>query len=210
MAYLESVGEGSGDTYYFHGSGQVKLASGADSLAARKDADLLQRTIHEKYTETATLAYHSKLDRFVQDFRNILYQRLLQFPDDDQRKHVFATMKTAIDGTMVDDGETGRTSLHYMAMNVVTDLLEPLVAAEFQMNQPDSDGPTPLHLAVIGNHLQAVETLVERCHADVHLADHCNAQPWHEAIEIDVHEGQSNARAFASKVGTLRLISKHV
>ena len=113
----------------------------------------------------------NKLARMVHWYRDAMIAQVKLFPNDDQQQAVFRLMLEAADGSIDSDRETMRTLLHYMAMNGVTDLLENLVNAGFDVNERDSDYRTPLHLAVVGNHADTVRVLVEKCKADVHIRD---------------------------------------
>ena len=84
-------------------------------------------------------------------------------------------MLAAADGAIREDIGTGRSLLHFMVMNGVSDILEAMVEAGFNVNVKDADSITPLHLAVIGNHADDVQTHIERCHTEVHARDLNNA-----------------------------------
>jgi hypothetical protein len=152
----------------------------------------------------------NKLAHVMHQYRDAMVKQIKIFPDADQQQAVFWHMVQAADGLVTSDPGTRRTLLHYMAMNGVADLLLVLVDGGFeviQVNDGDSDYRTPLHLAVIANHADAVQVLVEQCSANVHARDLNRLLPWHSALAIDSDNIVENRERIASKVSILRLLA---
>lgn len=156
-----------------------------------------------------TLHMENKLAGFVHQYRNAMLAEVNLFPHPDQQRAVFRLMMSAADGLIHSDPETRRTLLPYMAMNGVTDILKSLVDAGFGVDDGDSDYRTPLHLAVVSNHADAVRILVETCGADVHVQDLKKLLPWHCALNIDCDYLGENFERIASKEQILRLLAVH-
>lgn len=129
--------------------------------------------------------------------------------DSVQKQMLFRVMLKAADSSMVANNDEKRTLLHYMAMNGVTDTIQAVVEAGFDVEARDSDYRTPLHLAVIGNHAETVDVLVERCGANVHAQDLNKLLPWHCAVAIDLDNGIDNSDRISSKMQILRLLAAH-
>lgn len=87
----------------------------------------------------------NKLARFVHQYRHAMIAQAELFPEACQQKVIFHLMLAAADGLIRVDGGAMRTLLHYMAMNGVSDMLQHLVDAGFNVNDCDSDYRTPLH-----------------------------------------------------------------
>lgn len=156
---------------------------------------------------TTDSGMETKLARVMHQYRDAMVKQIKLFPEADQQRAVFWHMVQAANGLMTRDEGTKRTLLHYMAMNGVSDLLSVLVEAGFGVNEGDSDYRTPLHLAVIANHSDAVQVLIDQCGADVHARDLNRLLPWHCALAIDFDNIVENRERIASKAFILRLLA---
>ena len=157
----------------------------------------------------STSVMENELVHFMQVYRDAMINQLQLFPNANQQQMVFQLMVKASNGVITKDSETGRTLLHYMAMNGVEDVINALVNAGFNVNDKDSDYRTPLHLAVIGCHAEAVQVLIVKCNSNVHTRDLNKLLPWHCAIAIDIDNVMDNDQRVASKKQILRLLAIH-
>ena len=119
----------------------------------------------------------------------------------------FATLMETNFGPIATDMDTGRTLLHYMAMNGVADVLKPLVDAGYNVNDTESDRRTALHLAVVGNHAHAVKALVVQCGANVNLGDYNDLLPFHYALSIDMDNVVETRERAIFKASILRILA---
>lgn len=138
----------------------------------------------------------------MQIYQTKLLDIVGQFPNAYQQRSVFELM-LKVSGEVKRDSETRRSLLHYLAMNRAAVLLEPLVEAGFNVDEQDSDDMTPLHLAVIGCHAEAVIALLG-CGADACKRDLNQALPWHLAVGIDMTNALHNDDRARSKQIILR------
>ncbi|KAL0040540.1 hypothetical protein WJX77_010068 [Trebouxia sp. C0004] len=143
---------------------------------------------------------------FMQKYQCKLLDIVGQFPNAHQQRSIFELMLKASEGEVKYDSETNRSLLHYLAMNGAAVLLEPLVKAGSAVDARDSDHRTPLHLAVIGCHDEAVEALLV-CGADACKRDLNNALPWHLAVAIDMTNAVHNDDRAKFKQTILRLLA---
>ena len=142
--------------------------------AWQRAMSLLERDAHE--TELQALVHHS---------RAALQSCIEDFPSDEEQHRIIQIVHSAATGRQMVDPSTNRSLLHYLAMNGVHDLIRKFVIGGFQVDYPDSDRRTPLHLASIGCHFETVTTLVS-CGADVHSRDTNGCFPWDYACSIDM------------------------
>lgn len=98
-------------------------------------------------------------------YQDELLTQLELFPNTNQQRALFGAMLRMMRGNLEKDTDTGRTLLHWFAMNDVHHLMPKLVELGFGVNDRDSDYRTPLHLAVISNNYWSVEALINECHA---------------------------------------------
>jgi len=145
---------------------------------------------------------------FMQDYQEELVLQLNFFPEPSQQQALFQSMLRMTKGQINRDSETGRTLLHWLAMNGVAFLIPKLIELGFNIDATESDNRTPLHLAVIGNHFPAVKCLVENG-ADVHAKDLKNRLPWSQALLIDWDNSVDNEERIASKRNIIRLLAMH-
>jgi nucleoside phosphorylase len=149
-----------------------------------------------------------KLAAFMHEYHSELLENLENFPDPDQHRLVFGAMLRMTKGSIDEDSATLRTLLHWLAMNGEAKLLPKLISLRFKVNAQDSDRQTPLHLAVIGNHWEAVRVLVDKCQADVHLADLNGLLPWHHALHIDWDNQAENEDREKSRISIIKCLAK--
>jgi hypothetical protein len=150
-----------------------------------------------------------KLAEFMTMYQDELMAQLELFPNLHQQRALFGAMLRMTRGDLEKDGDTGRTLLHWFAMNDVHRLMPKLVEVGFGVNDRDSDYRTPLHLAVISNNYWSVEALINECHADPNVEDLCYLLPWHLALAIDddnVVEIEERAR---SKADIIACLARH-
>ncbi|KAJ5131840.1 hypothetical protein N7448_005998 [Penicillium atrosanguineum] len=88
--------------------------------------------------------------------------------------------------TMLKDGDT--SSLHLLVEGIssieqkkILDLVTRLVQADYNLNQPDQKGRTPLHLACLGGSQKLVSALIE-ANADLNAIDHAGEIPLQYAL----------------------------
>lgn len=151
----------------------------------------------------------NEVSRLMFQYRDYILSQLSYFPNVHQQHLIFKLMWDAADGLKTTDSAEGRTLLHYMAMNDVADLLRIMVEAGFEVNAGDSDHRTPLHLAVIGNHADAVQVLVEKCGANANLPDLNNLLPWHYSLVIDMDNFHVISPRVESKKRIIRFLAIH-
>ncbi len=80
-----------------------------------------------------------------------------------------------------DRSSSGRTNLHYAALDGNAELARSLIQAGANPSAQDRDGWTPLHAAVQGHHTEVVKLLLEHG-ADVELADSNGNTPLFRAV----------------------------
>lgn len=148
-----------------------------------------------------------RLADFMSAYHEELIAQLSDFPEASQQVGVFRAMLRMTKGELTKDFDTGRTLLHWFAMNGVSVLMFNLIQVGFGVNDQDSDLRTPLHLAVLGNKYLAVKVLVEECDADVHKRDLNGLLPWNLAVWVDSDSAVDNDERLGSKRDILRLLS---
>ncbi|KIL83944.1 pfs domain protein [Fusarium avenaceum] len=209
---LRSLAPGGRDYWqdYWHTSRILKpRENDADyergDLSSQKQ--VLDQALRQDPDHSDDKAMETKLAGFIHEYRAALLEVLGDFPDPGQRLNIFQAMLRMTKGQLTHDGDTGRTLLHWLAMNGVAELLPKLVNIGFEVKAQDSDYQTPLHLAVIGNHSAAVKVLVEECGADLHIGDLNGLLPWHHALHIDWDNGANNTQRQESKVSIIRFLA---
>lgn len=145
----------------------------------------------------------------MHDYHSELVLQLADFPHPEQQRVLFGAMLRLTKGRLDEDYDTGRTLLHWLAMNGSSNLLLKLVELGFDVDERESDMRTPLHLAVIWNHYSAVEMLINRCGADFHARDLNGLLPWHLALHIDWDSISDNDQRDVSKKSIIRLLALH-
>lgn len=150
-----------------------------------------------------------KLAEFMTIYQDELMAQLELFPNIYQQRALFGAMLRMTRGNLEKDGDTGRTLLHWFAMNDVHCLMPKLVEIGFGVNDRDSDYRTPLHLAVVSNNYWSVEALINECHADPNVEDLCYLLPWHLALAIDDDNVIENAERARSKADIIVCLARH-
>jgi hypothetical protein len=191
---------------YWH-EGVVKPASMSPNEEPPVSEEDLQNLRAQISTSDTSSVMEDKLVAFMQNFQEQLITAVHRFPNATEQQVVFGLMMNASIGTIKEDSGTQRTLLHYLAMNGVVVLLKALVDTGFDVNSKDSDLRTPLHLAVMGCHADAVEVLVQECQADVNIGDLNAALPWHYAYGLDVGSVVDNEDRTVAKLRILRLLA---
>lgn len=150
-----------------------------------------------------------ELAKFMTMYQDELITQLELFPNTNQQRALFGAMLRMTRGNLEKDGVTGRTLLHWFAMNDVHGLMPKLVELGFGVNDRDSDYRTPLHLAVVSNNYWSVEALLNECHADPNVEDLCYLLPWHLALAIDDDNVIENAERVRSKADIIACLARH-
>lgn len=167
----------------------------------------LYQALNQAPKQINNKALETILAEFMQEYRSELLEQLGDFRDPGQRNGIFQAMLRITKGALTNNSDTGRTLLHWLAINGIADLLPKLVKIGFKVNARDSDYQTPLHLAVIGNHSAAVKVLVEECHANLHVPDLNGLFPWHHGLHIDWDNCAKNKEREESKVSIIRFLA---
>ena len=149
------------------------------------------------------------LDELMMLYQDHLEAQLDLFPHLEQKRAVFEAMLKMTKGDLSRDNDTGRTLLHWFAMNDLSDLIPKLVQVGFGVNDKDSDLRTPLHLAVKCNNYWSVESLLKACGADPHIKDLKRRLPWHHALAIDNKNVVENDARIASKANIIALLARY-
>ena len=181
----------------------VKLAN-ATSL---KSAQILDTEHNISGTSSPQLLL--QLAEFMKTYHDELIAQLELFPNTNQQRALFGAMLRMTKGNLERDSDTGRTLLHWFAMNDIHCLIPKLVELGFDVNDRDSDYRTPLHLAVVSNNYWSVEALVNECHADPNVEDLCRMLPWHLALAIDDDNVVENAERTHSKAEIISYLARH-
>ena len=165
---LESL---SADDYQSLQGGPEQLVQ----LATTRQAESKQYPSTEQSISSPELLL--ELAKFMTMYQDELITQLELFPNTNQQRALFGAMLWMTRGNLEKDTDTGRTLLHWFAMNDVHRLMPKLVELGFGVNDRDSDYHTPLHLAVVSNNYWSVEALINECHADPNVEDLCYLLP---------------------------------
>ena len=165
---------------YWHPAKKLK-----PTLNAQDTLNISTQTWYRGIFQLERDARETELQNIVQGSKDALQSLINDFPGQDEQRRVTQVVQGAAAGHYLVDTENNRTLLHYLAMNGVHDLIRQFVLAGFSVEAPDSDRRTPLHLAAIGCHFEAVKALVES-RANVHSRDLNRCIPWDYACSIDL------------------------
>ena len=147
--------------------------------------------------------------KFMTMYQDELLTQLELFPNENQQRALFGAMLRMTRGNLEKDVNTGRTLLHWFAMNDVHRLMPELVELGLGVNDRDSDYRTPLYLAVVSNNYWSVEALINECHAEPDVEDLCYLLPWHLALAIDDDNVIENAERARSKPDIIACLARH-
>ncbi|KAH6843325.1 Alpha/Beta hydrolase protein [Chaetomium sp. MPI-CAGE-AT-0009] len=162
-------------------------------------------------TESAppTNKYEVALASFMQGYGDELVQQVDIFHSSEQQTGLFKAMLRLTKGNLDADTETLRTLMHWLAMNGNARLLPKLQEVGFDVEARDSDRRTPLHLAVIANHFEAVRILLEECHANPHAKDLRKILPFNYSLRIDLDNASDSPDRLESRRRIIRLLAEN-
>ena len=155
-----------------------------------------------------TLRYQADIASFMQHYGDTLVEQVDIFHSLEQQTAVFQAMLRLTKGSLNRDSDTGRTLMHWLAMNGKADLLPKLQQLGFKTSDKDSDYRTPLHLAVICNHVGAVRVLLEECQADANVKDLRNLLPFHYSLQIDLDNTKANSGRVEARRDIIRMLAE--
>jgi len=177
--------------------------------AAVQASSSASSSVQQETTVARTTAdYEVEVASFMQDYGDELVQQVDVFHDLEQQTGLFQAMLRLTKGKIDADLDTRRTLMHMLAMNGNARLLPKLQQLGFLVDEIDSDRRTPLHLAVMCNHFEAVRVLVEECGANPNQKDLQNLLPFNYSLQIDLDNASDNQARVESRRNIIRLLAQ--